>query len=201
MLSPLSRGLRGGGPRERSPFSSPYSNLLASPIAARRRSLEERRRPAAKFGDGPSPGPPVTEPIEEEDNEDDQDGDDNPDEEEEEEDEDEDDHGELSPLLPIFSAAHLGTGNLSVGLLFTPADPIYRFAASLPPHSHYTSAHCTQVRDHSDLGPIKIPSGLPIPCQTDTAADQDIALLKSYALCLDGELFAIHQRGRNKPWQ
>ena len=197
MLSPLSRGLRGGGPRERSPFSSPYSNLLASPIAARRRSLEERRRPAAKFGgDGPSPDPPVTEPIEEEDNEDGQDGDDNPDEEEdEEEDDDEDDHGELSPLLPIFSAAHLGIGNRAVGLLFTPADLIYRFAASLPPHSYHTSAHCPQVRDHSDLGPITIPSGLPIPRQTDTATDQDVALLKSYALCLDGELFAIHQRG------
>ena len=129
MLSPQSRGLKAGGPRDRSPFSSPYSNLLASPIAARRSSLEERRRPAARFGDGTSPGPPATEPIEEEDNEDGQEEEGVPD-EDEEGDEDEDDHGELSPLLPIFSAAHLGTDKSTCHRLCV-ADPRCRLAPRL----------------------------------------------------------------------
>ena len=97
----LPAGLRG---RERSLFSSPDSNIQASPIAARRSSLEERRRPAAKFDHGISPGP--TDRIEEEDDEDDEG------EGEGEgfyEDIGEDEAGELSPLLPIFSAAHLGS--------------------------------------------------------------------------------------------
>ena len=107
MLSPRSRALRRS---ERSPFSSPNSNLLASPIAARRSSLEERRRPAAKFGEGTSPGPAVSEPIEEEEEEDGGEAPDEGDTQEvvEEGEDEEDDHGELSPLLPIFSAAHLG---------------------------------------------------------------------------------------------
>ncbi|KAL9075762.1 MAG: hypothetical protein Q9161_001514 [Pseudevernia consocians] len=86
--------------RQSSPFSSPNSNLHASPIAARRGSLEERRRPAANFHHGISPGP--EERIDEEDQED-EDGE----EEDQEEELDEDEAGELSPLLPIFSAAHL----------------------------------------------------------------------------------------------
>ncbi len=119
MLSPRSRAL---GRKERSPFSSPYSNLLASPIAARRSSLEERRRPAAKFGDGTSPGAAATETVPEEEEEvnedelqDEEDGEDGED--------DEDDHEELSPLLPIFSAAHLGISRAhrwSVGSLTDP---------------------------------------------------------------------------------
>lgn len=101
MLSSLSR-LTGRDRQhgERSPFSSPYSGRLSTPVAARRSSLEERRRPAAYFDRELSPGP-----IDEEDenvNEDDNDNDD------EEVDEDEDGGGESSPLLPIFSAAHLG---------------------------------------------------------------------------------------------
>ncbi|KAL8760009.1 MAG: hypothetical protein Q9199_000385 [Rusavskia elegans] len=104
MLSSLSR-LTGRDRQhgERSPFSSPYSGRLSTPVAARRSSLEERRRPAAYFDREISPGP--ASPIDEEDenvNEDDNDNDD------EEVDEDEDGGGgETSPLLPIFSAAHL----------------------------------------------------------------------------------------------
>lgn len=82
--------------RDRSPFSSPYTGLLSSPIAARRGSLEERRRPAGDFEDV-SPAPRIR--IEEEAVE----------EGDEEDDADEDEDAETSPLLPIFSAAHLGT--------------------------------------------------------------------------------------------
>lgn len=93
---------RKGRPRgERSPFSSPYTALLSTPIAARRGSLEERRRPAANFDADASPAPHITIDEGEDDQESDQD--------EEDEDLDEDGEGETSPLLPIFSAAHLGT--------------------------------------------------------------------------------------------
>lgn len=45
------------------------------------------------------------------------------------------------------------------------------------------------------MGSITISTGLPIPYQTDTAANQDIALLEGYNLCLNGQWPAIHQRG------
>lgn len=102
MISSSGRRARDQRRRERSPFSSQYSNLLASPIAARRSSQDERRSPAAKYDHVISPGP--TERIEEEE----QDEEEGEEVEDDDEDGDEDDAGELSPLLPIFSAAHLG---------------------------------------------------------------------------------------------
>ena len=113
MFSSLSRRSERTRVGDKSPFSSPHSNIQASPIAARRSSLEERRRPAARFDNVLSPEP--AERIPEEDEEDEELGDEE-DEEDNQEDEDpnEDEAGELSPLLPIFSAAHLGTGCLDV---------------------------------------------------------------------------------------
>ena len=100
MPSILPKGLRA---KERSFLSSPDSNVQASPIAARRSSLEERRRPAAKFEHVISPGPDrIDEGDQEEDGEEGEGG-------EFYADNGEDDAGELSPLLPIFSAVHLGT--------------------------------------------------------------------------------------------
>ena len=100
MPSILSKGFRA---KERSFFSSPDSNLQASPIAARRSSLEERRRPAAKFEHVISPGPDrIDEGDPEEDGDEGEGG-------EFYADNGEDEAGELSPLLPIFSAVHLGT--------------------------------------------------------------------------------------------
>ena len=84
-----------------SPFSSPYSNIQTSPIAARRSSLEERRRPAAKFEHVISPEP--ADRIEEEEENEEEQGEDVQD-----DDLSEDGTGEHSPLLPIFSAVHLG---------------------------------------------------------------------------------------------
>ena len=105
MPSIFPQGLWG---RQRSIFSSPGSNVQASPIAARRSSLEERRRPAAKFEHVISPGTDrIEEGDEEEDGEEGEGG-------EFYADNREDEAGELSPLLPIFSAAHLGTCPSSV---------------------------------------------------------------------------------------
>ena len=88
----------------RSPFSSPSSNLLASPIAARRSELEERRRPGAKFDQVLSPE--STEQIDEANETEEDNGEDNI-EDEDGDNDDEDDPAEHSPLLPIFSAEHL----------------------------------------------------------------------------------------------
>ena len=98
MLSSFKRG-RGRPRGDRSPFSSPYTALLSSPVAARRGSLEERRRPAANFNADESPAPNIK--IDEHEDEEEL-------EEEDEGDEDEDGEGDMTPLLPIFSAAHLG---------------------------------------------------------------------------------------------
>ena len=106
MLSSLSRitKRRHGGRSDRSPFSSPFSGLLSSPIAARRGSLEERRRPAADFDQDASSDHHIEVDEEPEpDEEADEDA-----EEQEEEDEGIGEDNEDSPLLPIFSAAHLG---------------------------------------------------------------------------------------------
>ena len=121
MLSPRSRT---SPSRERSPFSSPFSGVQASPVAARRTSVEERRRPAAKFDVTGLPKPSIRilqaetgQGDEEDDDEQEQDRENEDDGEEAVEDEDEDDidAGETSPLLPIFSAAHLGKpGQLQV---------------------------------------------------------------------------------------
>lgn len=100
MLHKSSRLVKTRRGRESSPFSSPNSNLHASPVAARRGSLEERRRPAANFDHGIPSG--LADRIDEEDQEE-EDGE----EEDHEEATGEDEPGELSPLLPIFSAAHL----------------------------------------------------------------------------------------------
>lgn len=85
------------------PVAPSRVNITLSPVAARRSSLEERRRPAARFKRGRSASQKkglLQDSSEEEnrgedllENEDDEDG---------------DDRGELSPLLPIFSAEHLG---------------------------------------------------------------------------------------------
>lgn len=104
MLSSFTSLRKGRHHRERSPFSSPYTALPSSPVAARRSSFEERRRPAADFNPADfnqdvSPG--VTGKTDREQEE-----------EEEEDGQDPDDPGEdgdedMTPLLPIFSAAHL----------------------------------------------------------------------------------------------
>ncbi|KAL9607743.1 MAG: hypothetical protein Q9167_007373 [Letrouitia subvulpina] len=85
---------------DKSPLSSPYSGLQSNPLAARRGSLVERRRPAADFDHDISPG--LANRIDEEDEEDEEAAF-----ERQDEDEDEDGVEETSPLLPIFSAAHL----------------------------------------------------------------------------------------------
>lgn len=105
MLSSLMRLGKGQPRRDRSPFSSQHVGLLASPLAARRNSLEERRRPAAGFDQDDLPSIAVKDDVEQEDAEQDE-GEDDP-----EDELDEDGREEVTPLLPIFSAAHLGSNS------------------------------------------------------------------------------------------
>ena len=96
MLSYLLRPRRAIRQRgDRSPFSSPYAGGASSPLlAARCGGLEDHRRPAADFDDGvPADEHDIMEGS---------------DEDAESEDEVDEDGGRRTPLLPIFSAAHLG---------------------------------------------------------------------------------------------
>lgn len=102
MLSSFTSLGKGRHRKQRSPLSSPYTALLSAPVAAKRSSLEERRRPAAEFNQDVSPGVTgrIDEEREEQEEGDGQDADD---------DLDEDGDEDMTPLLPIFSAAHLGS--------------------------------------------------------------------------------------------
>ena len=97
-----------GTPRRgnRSPFSSPFTTTT-SPTASRRTLANDRRSHAADYGNSndPNNNGDSNEAVEE----DEEDGVEDEDEEGDEEDEQggEDGVGEASPLLPIFSAAHL----------------------------------------------------------------------------------------------
>ena len=103
-----------GTPRRgnRSPFSSPFTTTT-SPTASRRTLANDRRSHAADYGNSndPNNNGDSNEAVEEdeEDGVEDEDEGDEGDEEGDEEDEQggEDGVGEASPLLPIFSAAHL----------------------------------------------------------------------------------------------
>jgi hypothetical protein len=98
MLSSLLRPKKSRLIGDRSPFSSPYTGEPTSPVATRRGFQNERQRASADF-----------EETEAEDDEDEADDDEEAIEDEDEGEEDEDGVGESTPLLPIFSAAHLGT--------------------------------------------------------------------------------------------
>lgn len=84
---------------ERSPFSSPYAGGASSPLlGARHAGLEDHRRPAADYDNDE---PPDEHDVVEESADDDEDGVD-------------EDGGLGTPLLPIFSAAHLGNSALKL---------------------------------------------------------------------------------------
>lgn len=110
MLSSMLRvrtGLQSGLPRS---LSSQFTDQT-SPAVARRSATEDRRRLLADYN---SHAEEDGEDFEDEDGEDEDGGEDEEEEEDEEEDEGEgeesgnDDEDGLTPLLPIFEAAHLG---------------------------------------------------------------------------------------------
>ena len=103
MLSSLlhpSRTFRQSRQRDRSPFSSQFT-IASSPVANRRGETSERRRPAAYYDEVASHEEDAASYDEEDEEEEEQDDG------YEEMEDDEDGPGDLTPLLPIFSAAHL----------------------------------------------------------------------------------------------
>jgi hypothetical protein len=95
-------------PRDRSPFSSPFTATI-SPVVTRSNLENKRHRPAADYDpseDSDNNGDSSQDSEENEEDEEEVDRDENAEEGDVEE-EDEDGAGETSPLLPIFSAAHL----------------------------------------------------------------------------------------------
>ncbi|KKY27003.1 putative cation channel family [Phaeomoniella chlamydospora] len=105
-----SRSRRKRRNRARSPFSSPYTTIT-SPIAARRTQINERRRIARDYDASNYDEDEDEDDLREIDRlldlDEESDEDEHNDEEEDVEDEDEDGNGDVTPLLPIFSAAHL----------------------------------------------------------------------------------------------
>lgn len=180
---PISSAKRARGrPRgERSPFSSPYTALLSTPIAARRGSLEERRRPAANFNTDPSPAPENK--IDEEEDEDE------PEQDEEDEELDEDGEGEASPLLPIFSAAHLGILYPVPSICWTCAHLSFawnRFPSCLQSNAYYPLPCCSTMRNYTFLGPTEVASGLSISCEAYPATDTNVSFLASHIIRPNG---------------
>ena len=200
MLSSLLRPKKGRRNRDRSPFSSPYAGIQASPIAAQRSTQEERRRAAADFdGDDSLPDDDGLDEEEEENDEihvQDEDGD-----------EGEGDHGETTPLLPIFSAAQLGMlwqspisfSRFVPSLLIT--DNLQRRAAGIQPYPYRTTACGSKMRDYAIVGSAPVTTGFAIPSEANTAANFDVSLFQSYTLRSNGQLFAVRQRGAAQPWQ
>ena len=95
--------------RDRSPFSSPFTTT-ASPVATRRTLVNQRRRPATVYDTGDDPNNDGNSSEDAEEDYEDGQGEDRDEDEVENEDaeeEAEDGAGETTPLLPIFSAAHL----------------------------------------------------------------------------------------------
>lgn len=131
MLSSLLRPKRAARPRveEHSPFSSVFpDDRDSSPLARRERQI---RHATADWTETEG-----EDDLSEEENDEDDVGDDEADEQDEEEEEDEDEDGEEdTPLLPIFSAAHLGIPyfypiryNL---IIFADALPVYNLTHAI----------------------------------------------------------------------
>lgn len=180
---PLTSAKRARGrPRgERSPFSSPYTALLSTPVAARRGSLEERRRPAANFNVDASPAPEIK--IDEEEDEDE------PEEGVEDQELDEDGEGEASPLLPIFSAAHLGIRYLFLSICWACAHvslAYIRFPSCLSPNAYHPFTCCPTMRNYTFLGPTEVASGLSVSCEAYPATDSNVPFLASHTIRPNG---------------
>ena len=116
--TPLSKNRTPQEQQRSSPFLSPRTALLSSSIAARRRGVEGYQFPASDFDHDLPPGtdgkPDEDRSAEVAGQEQQWGGDDLPDEDPDDdmdEDVDEDGEDEVTPLLPLFSAAHLGIGS------------------------------------------------------------------------------------------
>lgn len=175
--------------QEHSPFSSPFPEPdLSSPLIARRD--RQVRHATADWTE--------TE-ADDDDSDDDEDGhpgrliDDDVVEADEEEDdghEGNEDGDDESPLLPIFSAAHLGIlyrfGSCDI-YIQPSANSLCRCAASIQLNPRHTTYRPPKNRNNPNLGPTTLTASLPIPGQADAAANTDFPLLPRDIICSDGK--------------
>lgn len=186
MLSSLLRPLQGSGrqPDGRSPFSSP------SPQAPRWDSLNERshllpRDQHTTIREVEARGIQRGDEVQTDGHLDDEEG----------ESGDEDGVRDDTPLLPIFSAAHLGSESVQSNLvscdIYTDVDD--RRFAHIQPDPRYSSPCGHEMRDNADLGPAAFPTGVTIPSQADPARNPSCTFFQSNRVRVDGQLPTIHQ--------
>jgi hypothetical protein len=150
-----------------------------------------------------------------------QDGEDDQDDEDAEEGADEDNRRRALPVLPLFSATHLGNHwqfffpstfllhwfDLAIHMAcpyrfpFVQAiqpwavltRPRSRYAANLQHHPLH-SHNCERPhRDDTIVGPTSIPSSLPVPGEADATANPDSTLLQGNHIRTHGKLPAVLQ--------
>lgn len=136
--------------------------------------------------------------------EDEEEGDGDEDEEDEEENEEDgdEDGDEDTPLLPIFSAAHLGKKDLLEPIschFYMLTSP--RCASCIQSHACHPSHRPPQNRNHLDLGPTPIATSLPVSSQTDATTGSNESLFAGDVIRFDGKLFTIPEGRPNKSWK
>jgi hypothetical protein len=116
--------------------------------------------------------------------------------------EDEDAPIESTPLLPIFSAPHLGTAPVTMKKfwrVFTDFVSLNRYPSGLRRYTCYPILDHLAVRNHPYLGPAPIASDFAILGKANSTENQSLALFKSYAICIDDELPSIRQGSSFEP--
>jgi hypothetical protein len=113
------------------------------------------------------------------------------------EDDDHEDGDEETPLLPIFSAAHLGTIFIQYYLHLDKAN-YYRCNTGLSSNTCDSNDCPSSKRNNLDVGPTAVSASITIPRETYAATDSNSTLLSSDSICLDGELPTVWEGSTNK---
>jgi hypothetical protein len=107
-------------------------------------------------------------------------------------------HGRQA-LLPIFSSAHLGMGDVTV-LNYRLTWFFIRSHSCLSPPTPHPSPRRAEMRDYPVLGPAPIPSDLPVSRQAPTTRSSCIYSSSRHTLRLASELSPVPERGRGQSW-
>ena len=113
------------------------------------------------------------------------------------EDDDHEDDNEGTPLLPIFSAPHLGTIFIQCCLHLDNAN-YYRCNTGLSSNTCDSNDCPSSKRNNLDVGPTAVSASITIPRETYAATDSNSTLLSSDTVCLDGELPTVWEGSTNK---
>jgi hypothetical protein len=98
---------------------------------------------------------------------------------------------EEAPLLPIFSAAHLGSNLfLQVLRLWTCTDA-NRCTAHIQLNPCHTPPDRVQMRNHVIMGPTSITTSVTVSPQTNPAGHSSYTLFQSNTIRVDGQLSTI----------